>query len=362
MNAQNNIKAKQSLSPQQQSIVSISALTAVGNTEQLKTQLNTGLDAGLTINEVKEVLVQLYAYCGFPRSLNAINIFMSVIEERKAKGITDVEGKEASAITATENKYETGKKTLQTLTGQEEIGPKTGAAAFAPAIDTFLKEHLFADIFSRDVLTYQQRELATIAVLSALDGVASQLEFHLAVGLNSGFTEAQLKDLFSVIEAQIGKTQAEIANGVLEKITDKKLISKRMAKHTEVKDGIIFPKGEKNDAYAKYFIGQSFLNSLVSDPDVNLGVYNVTFEPGCHNNWHIHHDGYQILLVTGGEGWYQEDGKPAQLLKVGDVILTHDGVKHWHGATKDSWFVHLAITAGTTEWLEPVADEVYNAK
>ena len=135
-----------------------------------------------------------------------------------------------------------------------------------------------------------------------------------------------------------------------------------MAKHTEVKDGVIFPIGEKNDGYAKYFIGQSFLNSLVSDPEVNLGVYNVTFEPGCRNNWHIHYDGYQILLVTGGEGWYQEDGKPAQLLKVGDVIIVHDGVKHWHGATKDSWFVHLAITAGTTEWLEPVTDEVYNAK
>lgn len=146
---------------------------------------------------------------------------MSVVEERKAKGITDVAGKEASAITATENKYETGKKTLQTLTGQAEKGPKAGAAAFAPAIDTFLKEHLFADIFSRDVLTYQQRELATIAVLSALDGVASQLEFHLAVGLNSGFTGAQLKDLFSVIEAQIGKKQAEIAKGVLEKIIAK---------------------------------------------------------------------------------------------------------------------------------------------
>ncbi len=218
MNAQNNIKTNQSLNAQQQSIVSISALTAVGNLEQLKTQLNTGLDAGLTINEIKEVLVQLYAYCGFPRSLNAINTFMSVVEERKAKGITDVEGKEASAITATENKYETGKKTLQTLTGREEKGPKTGANAFAPAIDTFLKEHLFADIFSRDVLTYQQRELATISVLSALEGVASQLEFHLAVGINTGLTESQLKQVFSLVEKHIGKQQAEVAEKVLSKI------------------------------------------------------------------------------------------------------------------------------------------------
>ena len=221
MNAQNKEPENQTLSTQEKSIVSIASLTAVGDISQLKIQLNAGLDAGLTINEIKEVLVQMYAYCGFPRSLNGINAFMEVMEDRKAKGIKDVEGKVASLINDTEPKYEVGKKTLQKLTGKEEKGPKTGASAFTPVIDTFLKEHLFADIFSRDVLTYQQRELATIAVLSALDGVASQLEFHLAVGLNSGFTEAQLKDLFSVIEAQIGKKQAEIANGVLEKIIDK---------------------------------------------------------------------------------------------------------------------------------------------
>jgi quercetin dioxygenase-like cupin family protein len=88
-------------------------------------------------------------------------------------------------------------------------------------------------------------------------------------------------------------------------------------------------------------------------------VSNVTFEPGCRNNWHIHHNGYQILLVTSGEGWYQEAGKPAQLLHPGDVVTIHPGVKHWHGATKDSWFAHIAITKGTSEWLEPVDDEAY---
>jgi quercetin dioxygenase-like cupin family protein len=133
-----------------------------------------------------------------------------------------------------------------------------------------------------------------------------------------------------------------------------------MAKHEEVKDGVIFPIGERNDAYARYFVGQSYLKSLVADPEVNVGVGIVTFEPGCRNNWHIHRDGYQILLVTGGEGWYQEDGKPGQLLKSGDVIVTHDSVKHWHGATKDSWFSHIAITAGKPEWLEPVDDETFN--
>ena len=127
----------------------------------------------------------------------------------------------------------------------------------------------------------------------------------------------------------------------------------------DVKKGVIFPIGDKNTAYAQYFVGQSYLNSLVSDPEVNVGVGTVTFEPGCRNNWHIHHDGFQILLVTGGERWYQEDGKPAQALKPGDVIVTHDGVKHWHGAAKDSWFEHIAITAGKPEWLEAVSEDLY---
>lgn len=133
-----------------------------------------------------------------------------------------------------------------------------------------------------------------------------------------------------------------------------------MAKHEEVKNGVIFPVGEKNEAFAQFFVGQSYLKSLVAHPKIGVSVSNVTFEPGCRNNWHIHRDGFQLLLVTGGEGWYQEEGKPAQFLKAGDVVVTYDGVKHWHGATKDSWFAHIAITAGTPEWLEQVTDEEYN--
>lgn len=133
-----------------------------------------------------------------------------------------------------------------------------------------------------------------------------------------------------------------------------------MSKCEEVKEGVIFPIGEKNEAYADYFRGQSYLKNLVADPKINVGVGNVTFEPGCRNNWHIHHDGFQLLLVTGGEGWYQEEGKPAQFLTAGDVIIIHDGIKHWHGAAVDSWFEHLTITAGTPEWLEPVSDENYH--
>jgi len=127
----------------------------------------------------------------------------------------------------------------------------------------------------------------------------------------------------------------------------------------ENKSGI-FGLGEKNVAYQQYFIGQSYLQGL-SEPgdEIDVNVANVTFEPGCRNNWHIHHNGFQILLVTGGEGWYQEAGKPARLLHAGDTVTIHEGVKHWHGATKDSWFAHVAITKGTSEWLEPVDDATY---
>ena len=128
----------------------------------------------------------------------------------------------------------------------------------------------------------------------------------------------------------------------------------------EVKNNL-FGFGKLNTQYADVFVGNSYLNSLVSkDDNIDVGVSSVNFEPGCRNNWHIHHNGFQILLVTAGEGWYQEEGKPAQLLKPGDVVAIHEGVKHWHGATKDSWFSHIAITKGESEWCELVSDEEYD--
>ena len=134
-----------------------------------------------------------------------------------------------------------------------------------------------------------------------------------------------------------------------------------MAKNEHEVKNDLFGFGDKNVAFAKYFIGTSYLNGLVSpDDNIDVNVSNVNFEPGCRNNWHIHHDGFQILLVTAGEGWYQVEGKPAQLLKPGDVVAIHEGVKHWHGATKDSWFSHIAITKGTSEWCEEVDDATYN--
>lgn len=215
--AQTNMNNNQTLNAKEQSIVTISALTATGDLGDLRKALNAGLDSGLTVNEIKEVLVQMYAYCGFPRSLNGINTFMSVLEERKKRGITEVEGKTATPITDGD-KYERGRKTLEKLTGQPQSKPAKGFGEFSPTIDRFLKEHLFADIFDSDVLTYQERELATISALAAMPGVEPQLESHLSTGLNTGLTERQVKQVFDLIEKNVSTRQAETARKSLAKV------------------------------------------------------------------------------------------------------------------------------------------------
>lgn len=216
MNAQTN---NPPLNAKEQGIVSIAAFTANGDLGKLKSALNSGLDAGITINEIKEVIVQLYAYCGFPRSLNGINTFMSVLEDRKSKGMADSEGEAPTAVTGTnEIKYEMGRKTLETLTGKSQTGPLGGANAFAPGIDAFLKEHLFADIFGRGVLSYPERELATITVLASLPGLEAQLQAHLGMGMNVGLTEAQLEQVFALLETSISRSQADSARTVLAKL------------------------------------------------------------------------------------------------------------------------------------------------
>ncbi|MBP1163267.1 MULTISPECIES: carboxymuconolactone decarboxylase family protein [unclassified Chryseobacterium] len=216
MNAQEN-KTNQNLNAKEQSLVKISSLTATGNLGSLKLQLNAGLDSGLTINEIKEALVQLYAYCGFPRSLNAINTFKSVVDERKSKGINDIEGKKIIVENNVEDKYEQGRKTLEELTKMPQTKPAPGFGEFAPRVDAFLKEHLFADIFVSDVLTYKQREIVTISALASLDGVEGQLQSHINMGKNTGITENQLAQLADLIQETVNKTQANTARKIIAK-------------------------------------------------------------------------------------------------------------------------------------------------
>jgi len=220
LRAQNQYRAQtgQQLSASQQAIVPIAAFTARGDLPRLNQALHAALDAGLTINEAKEVLVHLYAYCGFPRSLQAINTLIAVLDARKAKGITDPVGKEATPIQAQGSKYERGKKVLELLTGRVETGPKTGYAAFSPEIEVFLKEHLFADLFERDILSYADREIATITALAIMGGLEPMLRSHLGIGLNNGLTETQFNQFLALIETKVGKKEAEAGRRVLAEV------------------------------------------------------------------------------------------------------------------------------------------------
>ncbi|MBE0598994.1 MAG: carboxymuconolactone decarboxylase family protein [Desulfuromonadales bacterium] len=210
--------ATQTLSARQQGIVPIAAFTATGDLERLRPALHEGLKAGLTVNEIKEILVQMYAYAGFPRSLNGINTFMEVLAKRQAQGIKDEVGKEASPLPVDMNKDEYGAKVRAKLAGQEIIPPPGGYQLFAPIIDTFLKEHLFADIFARDNLDHQSRELATIAALASMTDTAPQLRFHLGATMNVGLSEAQMRDFISVLRAKVGEREAEDAAEILAEV------------------------------------------------------------------------------------------------------------------------------------------------
>ncbi len=313
--------AKVFLTPKQQSIALIASYTASGDLYNLKSAVKDGLTKNdMTVNEIKEVMIQLYAYCGFPRSLNALEVLME-----ESKNGAYMVGPEGEPLDKSVNKNKLGTKRQTKLVGKKVKGE---IYTFAPAIDAYLKEHLFADIFSRGILTDQEREITTIAALSSMEDVTSQLLAHIQIGKNTGLNQGQIDEIL------------------------------KMSKSANQP---VFGLGEPNTAYAKYFVGQSYLQPLSKE---QVHISNVTFEPKCRNNWHIHHKGGQILLVTEGRGWYQEWNKEPRELKKGDVVNIAPEVKHWHGAAKDSWFTHIALSVpaenASTEWLEEVSDEEYN--
>ena len=345
--AQKETSPNHPLTTKQQSIIQIAALAAKGDLHSLKPALNTGLEAGLTINETKEVLVHLYAYCGFPRSIRGLQTLMEVLDERKAKGIADIVGKEASPIPDDVSKYERGKKVLGELTKTPQPATLSGYSAFAPVIDTFLKEHLFADIFERDVLTFAERELVTISVLSAIGNAEPMLRSHLNICLNVGLTPSQLTEFSGIIESVLGEKEASAADAVVNEV---------------LKQTPAFPKGEK--ANTINFTGTAWVYMMVTPDDIyNSSIGNVIFEPGARTNWHKHPGG-QILLVTDGKGFYQEKGKPAQPIQKGDVVRIPPDTEHWHGASSGSSLTHIAISPnqqkGNVEWLHPLTDVEYN--
>jgi alkylhydroperoxidase/carboxymuconolactone decarboxylase family protein YurZ len=217
----NTLEKDYALTQRQQSIILIAAFTAEGDLNRLKPALIQGLDAGLTINEINEVLVHLYAYTGFPRSLNGLFTFMQVLGERKAQGIEDAQGKEASPVPADLDRDAYGAKVRAGLSGLDTVPPPGQWQLFAPVMDGFLKQHLFADLFVRDVISHQDRELTTIAALANMTGTEGQLGYHLGAAMNTGFTQEQMEDFIAVLRTEVGNAQAESAQKLLTRVLER---------------------------------------------------------------------------------------------------------------------------------------------
>ena len=327
----------QTMTERQKGLAACACLMAQGDLERLEPAVKMALDNGVTINELKEAFSQLYAYTGFPRSLNALGVLNKVLDNKQPSW------QEGKPWKRPEIWDDAAKALKQGTEVQTKLSGRSFDYNFCPQDDYYLKSHLFGDIFASDQLSAADREIVTVAALSGLEGVAPQLAAHKQGAVNMGNSQELVDELCAWLDSE-GYT----------------LRSK-------------WPKGEPNP-YGKYFIGQSYLadvgggvmRSAQSDASSSVtSLKNVTFEPRCRNNWHIHHKAVQVLICVSGRGWYQEWGKAPVEMTPGTVIAIPAEVKHWHGAAKDSWFQHLtyhrdAQEGASNEWLEPVTDEVYS--
>lgn len=231
---------------------------------------------------------------------------------------------------------------------------------FAPKFAELNDDVLFGEVWSReDKLSLKLRSIVTMTALISKGIVDNSLMYHLTTAKKNGVTRTEMAEILTHLAFYAGWPNAWAAFRMAKEVYAEE------AEAGAEEHGGFFGMGEPNVSYAKYFIGQSYLKPL-TDPKETVFIANVTFEPGCRNNWHIHHadkGGGQLLICVDGEGWYQEEGKPAQSLKPGDVVTIPPEVKHWHGAKKDCWFSHLAVEVPGentgNEWCEPVTDQEY---
>lgn len=233
---------------------------------------------------------------------------------------------------------------------------------FAPKFAELNDDVLFGEVWSRqDALSSRDRSLVTVTALMAQGLCDSSFEYHLRTAKANGITKSEIAEILTHAAFYAGWPKAWAAFKLAKDIWTDSLGESEKQRH---ENSMVFPIGEPNVGFSKYFIGQSYLAPLSTK---QVGIFNVTFEPSCRNNWHIHKaekGGGQILVCVAGTGYYQEWGKPVQILKPGDVVNIKTGVKHWHGATPDSWFSHLAIEVpgkgSSTEWCEEVSNEDYS--
>ena len=238
--------------------------------------------------------------------------------------------------------------------GRKQLGK------FAPKFAELNDDILFGEVWSReDKLSLRDRSLVTICVFMGKGMADSSLKHHLINAKNNGITKEEMAEIITHAAFYAGWPNAWAVFNMAKEVYAEE--------DTKKEHGGFFGQGEPNTAFAQYFVGNSYLKLLTNPNETKLFIANVTFEPKCRNNWHIHHataGGGQILICVDGEGWYQEEGKEARSLKPGDVVTIPANVKHWHGAKKDNWFSHLAIEVPgentSNEWCEQVTDEEYN--
>lgn len=241
---------------------------------------------------------------------------------------------------------------IKQTAGRDSLGE------FAPKFAELNDDVLFGEVWSRDTLSLKMRSILTVSALVSKGMIDSSFEYHAKTAKANGVTKAEMAEILTHLAFYAGWSNAWAAFRIVKNVYND---SEDQNAH-----GGMFGLGEPNTAYAKYFVGNSWLNPLTSGAPVFIA--NVTFEPRCRNNWHIHKadkGGGQILLCTDGEGWYCEEGKKPVKLTPGDTVVIPANVKHWHGAAKDSWLSHLAVECPGENtqnvWLEPVSDEEYNA-
>lgn len=243
----------------------------------------------------------------------------------------------------------------------KQTAGRAALGEFVPKFAELNDDVLFGQVWSReDKLSLRDRSIVTVVVLMAQGLTDSSFQYHLTTAKNNGVTKMEIAEILTHAAFYAGWPKAWAAFRMAKEVWAEDDAADAKAKH---QNEMVFPIGAPNDNFAKYFIGQSYLAPLSTQ---QVGIYNVTFEPGCRNNWHIHHaknGGGQILVCVAGRGYYQEWGKPAQELRPGDVVNIPAGVKHWHGAAPDSWFSHLAVEVPgdetSNEWLETVDNTVY---
>ena len=236
---------------------------------------------------------------------------------------------------------------------------------FAPDFAHFNDDVLFGENWNIQDIDVKTRCIITVVALMSSGITDSSLKYHLENAKKHGVSQKEIAAIITHVAFYAGWPKAWAVFNMAKEIwsvseNSESYKSAEMKAHAE---SMIFPIGKPNDAYAQYFVGQSYLAPVSTS---QVGIFNVTFEPSCRNNWHIHNakkGGGQILICVAGRGFYQEEGKEAVEMKAGDCVNIPAGVKHWHGAAPDSWFSHLAVEVpaeeGSNQWLEKVSDEEY---